>query len=155
MKIELKAIKICKWASQETLCYTANVYIDGKKAFTAENDGHGGSDNYRDYKNGTIVDKAAQWVASQNTDEDIKDWSNVTLLELYIGDLLNDHIFKKDIKRQLKRVTVFEDGKIYQYKNEFNQALIPSLKRQIPNGVILNTLPLDEVRKYYEKAGLA
>ena len=32
MKIELKALKYSDFASQETHCFHANIYIDGKKA---------------------------------------------------------------------------------------------------------------------------
>lgn len=42
MKITLKSLKIAKFMSQETLCYSANVYVDGIKAGYVENDGHGG-----------------------------------------------------------------------------------------------------------------
>lgn len=42
MEITLKNIKVAKFMSQETLCYSATVYVDGKKAGHSENDGHGG-----------------------------------------------------------------------------------------------------------------
>ena len=39
MKLELKNIKYFASGSQETPCYTATVYIDGKKAIYVDNDG--------------------------------------------------------------------------------------------------------------------
>jgi hypothetical protein len=42
MKITLKNFKHAAFASQETYCFEATVYIDGKKAGTASNEGHGG-----------------------------------------------------------------------------------------------------------------
>ncbi len=42
MNITLKNFKHAAFASQETYCFEATVYIDGKKAGTASNDGHGG-----------------------------------------------------------------------------------------------------------------
>ena len=33
-RLTLKGIKICQWASEETLCFEANIYFDGKKAGT-------------------------------------------------------------------------------------------------------------------------
>lgn len=42
MKIELRNIQYAAFASEETYCYTASVYVDGKKRGTANNDGHGG-----------------------------------------------------------------------------------------------------------------
>ena len=47
MKLELKAIKHTVWASEETHCYQASLYVDGKPVAIVSNDGHGGCD--RDY----------------------------------------------------------------------------------------------------------
>ena len=44
MKIELKNIKLAQFASQETNCYQASIYVDGKKSGTVRNDGQGGAD---------------------------------------------------------------------------------------------------------------
>ena len=50
-RISLKGIKICQWASRETLCFTASVYFDGKRIATAENDGRGGETHFRHLPN--------------------------------------------------------------------------------------------------------
>ena len=42
MALTLKNLKHFAAGSQETYCFTATVYLDGKKVGTAENDGHGG-----------------------------------------------------------------------------------------------------------------
>ena len=47
MKLELKNIKHTAWASEETHCYQASLYVDGKPVAVVCNDGHGGCD--RDY----------------------------------------------------------------------------------------------------------
>ena len=46
MKIELKNFKHAEFASHETHCYEATVWVDGKRAFYASNEGHGGADDY-------------------------------------------------------------------------------------------------------------
>ena len=43
MKITLKNFKHANFASEETYCFEATVYIDGQKAGHASNSGHGGS----------------------------------------------------------------------------------------------------------------
>jgi hypothetical protein len=43
MQITLKNLKISKFMSEETTCFQATIYVDGKKAGMAQNDGHGGS----------------------------------------------------------------------------------------------------------------
>ena len=45
-KIELKNLKTAEFASEETQCYEATVYVDGKAFCIASNQGHGGSDSY-------------------------------------------------------------------------------------------------------------
>ena len=47
MKVELKGLQIVERMSEETMCFTANVYVDGKKAGHAENRGTGGSTDVR------------------------------------------------------------------------------------------------------------
>jgi hypothetical protein len=46
MKIELKNIKYSDWASEETSCFQANIYLNGKKVGFCNNDGKGGSTSY-------------------------------------------------------------------------------------------------------------
>ena len=46
MKIELKNLKIAAHLSEETTAYSATIHVDGKRAFDARNDGHGGADRY-------------------------------------------------------------------------------------------------------------
>lgn len=43
MKLQLKRVKIYDELSDETICFTAELYADGKKVATARNDGRGGS----------------------------------------------------------------------------------------------------------------
>jgi hypothetical protein len=43
MKIELKNIKFSEWVSEETNCFQATIYADGKRIGFASNDGHGGN----------------------------------------------------------------------------------------------------------------
>ena len=55
MKIELKNIKYSEWGSEETNCFQANIYLNGKLVGYCENDGKGGCTSYNripnvDYK---------------------------------------------------------------------------------------------------------
>lgn len=43
MKIELKNVKFSEFASEETNCFAADLYVDGKKIGFCKNDGHGGN----------------------------------------------------------------------------------------------------------------
>lgn len=60
MKIELKNIYFSERMSEETNCFSADVYVDGKKFLEAKNNGHGGCTDYHIhpslYKNGKYPD---------------------------------------------------------------------------------------------------
>jgi hypothetical protein len=43
--LTLKSYKTVKWMSEETICFTTTVCLDGKPVCTACNEGHGGSTN--------------------------------------------------------------------------------------------------------------
>lgn len=49
-KIEVRNLKHAAFASEETHCFEASVYVDGKRFCTASNDGHGGPDMYTPVK---------------------------------------------------------------------------------------------------------
>ena len=48
-KLEVKNISHYARGSEETPCYNATVYINGKKAIEVSNEGHGGSDRQDTY----------------------------------------------------------------------------------------------------------
>ena len=61
-RVTLKAVKICVWASEETLCFQASVYFDGERIATAHNDGHGGCTYFRHLPNkGDKLIRAYKW----------------------------------------------------------------------------------------------
>jgi hypothetical protein len=45
-KVTIKNLKYAAFASQETSCFEATVYVDGKRFCTARNEGSGGPDRY-------------------------------------------------------------------------------------------------------------
>jgi hypothetical protein len=55
VKVELKNVKVAKFASHETTCFEASIYIDGKKAGMVWNDGQGGSNNYHPWELSSTV----------------------------------------------------------------------------------------------------
>lgn len=46
MHIELRKLRVVAALSEETACYTAEIWIDGVRSFAASNRGHGGADDY-------------------------------------------------------------------------------------------------------------
>jgi hypothetical protein len=154
MKIELRGIKYSAFASQETICYEASIYIDGVRVGTVDNDGRGGSDNVHPWEVAERIDEYAktlpkftcEWI-DPATGKPGEIHQNH---EIIFGELMNDHLIKKDLKRFLaSKILYTSDGKLYatnaKSAAELKAALAKSdLKQQLKADVILNLLPFDE-----------
>lgn len=154
MKIELKGIKYSAFASQETICYEASIYIDGVRVGTVDNDGHGGSDNVHPWDVAERIDEYAKTLPKFTCEWIDKETGKPGEIhqthEIIFGELMNDHLIKKDLKRFLaSKILYTSDGKLYttnaKSAAELKTALAkPDLKQQLKADVILNLLPLDE-----------
>ncbi len=86
MKIELKNIKHSEFASEETFCYEATLYVEGKPFAQVRNDGQGGSDRlYQDDRWKSKFDGAKKYQRQP--------YSNVEEVRMQI--LEADHAWKK------------------------------------------------------------
>tara|TARA_R110002020_G_scaffold458679_1_gene676218 strand:- start:12 stop:560 length:549 start_codon:yes stop_codon:yes gene_type:complete len=75
MKIQIKSLKVARFASQETLCFEAKIYLDGKLRAHAENSGHGGSTTIWPIEGGReVLDRWIAENADSLLDEDRKAW---------------------------------------------------------------------------------
>tara|TARA_R100000152_G_C6772887_1_gene200014 strand:- start:1324 stop:1827 length:504 start_codon:yes stop_codon:yes gene_type:complete len=166
MNITVKNVKIAEFASEETLCFQATVYVDGKRAFTAHNDGHGGSNYYYPLKGGTrdaiksvekyaaALPKIETTLPSFNTDGSDDCFSYQPDIDHLVNEAVEDFQIQKDVKRLLKKVAIFDDGEIYTFNIAGRDA--PRVRNQIeerhPKCIILNLEPLDEAVKLYKSA---
>ncbi len=141
MNIELKKIKHAPSLSEETNAYTAEIWVDGKKAGTTKNEGRGGCDRIEPH------------ALAQQIDAYAKTLPGITYLgqtfpqdaDCVLHDLLNAHLETADVKRKLARKTLFvADGKLWGVK------ATPAIVRgKYPGATILNELPLPEAVKLY------
>jgi hypothetical protein len=67
MKLELRAVKTVKALSEETQCFSATVYADGRLAGTVSNRGHGGSHEYH-WSDRVLGRQIEEWAALQPTE---------------------------------------------------------------------------------------
>lgn len=150
MKIELKNIKIAQWASEETTCYHADVFIDGKKAIHAQNAGHGGCDEFHFYDGyaGPNMAKIDAWLAdnvapsgpyeSDPAKRAAYDNGSLCDLESFIGEKIADWEIEKDIKRKAKKLMSLEDGKIYSWKVASSPAILAQAREKYPDKEFIN-----------------
>lgn len=110
--ITLKNVKHFEAGSQETHCYTATIYVDGKRFATVDNNGHGGCDNVHPISGG--------WAAIKELEERIKStFPRIEFepsLETICGDLVNDFLINREFKKAMRRICYFKANErgIYQ-----------------------------------------
>jgi hypothetical protein len=103
MKIELKNVKYAAFASDETHCFEATIYIDGKRAATVSNDGHGGPDEIVPHQ---IADKINDY-AKTLPPSDYEGMSIPETAETIIGDLMNSWLEQKENRRLCRKYVCF------------------------------------------------
>lgn len=132
--------------SHETYCFTCDVLVDGKKVYTAENGGHGGSTNIHYAKPTTI----------RNQDE-------LRGIEERVDELVHEAVMAKQKEKDAKSVArKLSKGIFFRIKGQKDGAYY-SIKTDTPNDalfrdrvlskhdveVIINDLPLSEAIKYF------
>jgi hypothetical protein len=100
MKLELKNLKIHKDMSEETLCFSATLYVDGKKAANVQNNGHGGCHRYHweDETLGARVNALAKTQPLEIQSEH---------LDQLIDALIVQKETRKFLARQMRKKTLF------------------------------------------------
>ena len=107
MKVELKAVKFYPSLSEETNCFQATIYVDGKKAGTAENRGTGGPTDYH-FADATVeaafcaYAKSLPAIQSTIKNEDGSLFSYPMNGEHLIDELFEQHLKGKDAARIAK-----------------------------------------------------
>lgn len=107
MKLELKNVYFSERLSQETNAFSADVYFQGKKFATAENDGHGGQTFIRPLPNKLDVFKEANEYAKElpeikfeSSFSDSKTFSIASTLENQVDELFLQWLEVKELKKQ-------------------------------------------------------
>jgi len=163
MKIELKNVKHSEFASHETSCFEASVYIDGVRAGIVENDGQGGCNRYHPHDLEIKIDTYAKTLppvvtSMKDPHDSSKTFTYDQDADTVIGDLLTEHLYSKDLKRALAKKIMYvkDDGQIYETKSLTKlQMQIYLAKANIQETLktqkILNTLPFSEALSIYRR----
>ena len=122
MKIEIKNIKINTAFSEETICFTADVYVNGTKTAYAKNDGHGGCTFYNSYENKRELLRQAEAFA-QSLPSTTETFGETTItLESNLERMIDDVIYKasndkENAKFQKKILKATETAIVYGVPN--------------------------------------
>lgn len=159
MKIELRNVKHAEFASQETNCFRATVYVDGEKAGEANNEGCGGPTSVRPRELEERLNAHGKTLPKKSFGEDLGGGEYEQDAETIINDLLCAWLLGRDLKRLLARKIVFtklgEAGKIFEITGNKEQTARrladPNVAAKIA-GVdrILNLMPFAEALEIYK-----
>ena len=99
-KIELKNISYYKQGSEETPCYNAVVYVDGKKMIDVSNDGHGGcdrQDGYGDYS-WKDVEKVDSWIKANFPKGSFESGGETHYYDYDLESFCHDILIKRNLR---------------------------------------------------------
>jgi hypothetical protein len=155
MKIELKNIKRAAFASQETHCFQAVLYVNGKPFATIRNAGFGGGDDVEPIK-GDYTEEFCSVLKEVSAHVKTICKEEYANLEYWCALQVNDFVLAKQFQRDLKKkvLGVLPDGKLYswQLKEVSLERLISSVKSVRPEVVILNEMSYNESFKLFKQA---
>lgn len=178
MKILLKNIKHYESMSEETYCFEANLYVDGKKIGRVSNRGQGGCHDYDfDWKKEQELD---QWCKDNlpkwkmfdqpyleghpKFDPNGKHKLMDTSLEFHISELVGKFLDEKHLKSLLRKSVVVmddncKDGEAYLWKfskyklgkDEIINGVARAISKdaKLSNPKILNTLNFEDAFEIY------
>ena len=158
--LEVKNISHYARGSEETPCYNATVYINGKKAVEVSNDGHGGSDRQHTYPQCAfnlreINDWCINTFGQSTWEYGGKTYSTDLDLEHYCHNELYKWLDTKTLKKDLKKQYLFvEKGQLMGYKKNANgtdMAFKHFFEKNHPNEKCLNFLPFDDALKMFKE----
>ena len=162
MKLELKNIKHSEFASEETFCYEATLYVEGKPFAQVSNDGKGGADYlYRDdrFLDGEAWNKCHALVKIHCADKfrwELGDGWREGSIETACHELMTDYLIRKDLNKALKEPCYLDNNQIVSYNVSSKRPnIFDQIRRQLekPDLVFLNELPKDEAFKMFKEVG--
>tara|TARA_B100000530_G_C15750158_1_gene405280 strand:+ start:158 stop:700 length:543 start_codon:yes stop_codon:yes gene_type:complete len=166
MKIELKKLQYSEFASHETHCFQADIWVDGKKTLFAENDGRGGPNYYANAcpdshrPNAEILLLIDKIVAEKKGDLKsqyghwVDECDNSTLMDTLISLMIERKFNEKDLKKDLRKYILFtnEAGELMQAKPRTRKVTPEEIDlffcHMADNGqryiTVLNEMPFEE-----------
>ncbi len=167
--LEVKNISHYARGSEETPCYNATVYINGKRSIEVSNDGRGGCDmqhTYPSIEERCLVQQANEWCVAKFGQETWehggKTYSTDLDLEHFCHQELYKHLDTKLLKRNMKKNVMFfrdeNDIKSGQYtlakiQNNIG-GLMAYIKDKYPKCFILNDMPLEKALETFRGKGI-
>ncbi len=166
LTIELRSVHYSGRFSEETACFDAVIWIDGKRAGMVRNDGRGGCHFYEPHGLQDRLEAHARTqppVETQMDDPENPGQKRKLAMDadLLISGLLDDWLIRKDIKRDTAKKIVFErDGKLLEivpkagqlalWLQESNREKLLATTRTTAD-LIVNLMPMEKAVALYRR----
>lgn len=140
MHIELRKLKIVAALSEETTCYSAEIWVDGQRAFLASNHGHGAADMFHAVGHLSEADVDA-WLAANRAPTRIGETVLTHTLEFEVAALMTRIKETKRLRRAFRsKLVVIDDGKVWSYplRGRPVAAMASAVQRQKPAARVVN-----------------
>lgn len=149
MKIEIRKLKLHRELSEETNCYSAEIWIDGERAFLARNNGHGGADFY--HRLGALTEQQVDdWLKAHRPKITMEGLELEYSLEIEICDLIEEHQQIAALRRKAKtHLLTIEDGQVFSraLKGRDPVAAAAALRRTTPDIILVQEAGDDGFRR--------
>lgn len=140
MQIELRKLKIVAALSQDSVCYTAEIWVDGQRAFHASNHGHGAADMF--HAVGQVSEaEVDEWLAANRASVCIGHAVMKHTLEFEVAALMTRVEEAKRLRRTFRtKLVVIDDGQVWSYplKGRPVEAVAAAIRRQKLTARIVN-----------------
>lgn len=104
MKIELKNVKVNEAFSEETTCFIADVFINGKKVAHAKNDGRGGCTDYYPYEGQRELLKQAELFCKELPKREFTFGDITREFDQTLESVIDDLVFAKEKEKEDKKM---------------------------------------------------
>ena len=150
-KVEIKNLKVAEHLSEETLAFTASIWINGKKVGGAKNAGHGGMTDVDFYywegdqarRNNKLHDELREYV-KQFTHENFDKEQVPYRVDFYIDELVEKEYERQSLKRFCRGKTAFripgdtyKEGQYQIIKGKFTKERADRLRRKYGKDVFI------------------
>lgn len=149
MNIELRKLSIAKSLSQETTAYTAEIWIDGERAFRASNHGTGGCDFFEPVGRFTVHDVEAWLLANRKS----RAFNGLCLdhdLEMEVACLMERAEARATLVRRLRtNVLIIECNQVFSYpvKDRDRAKLTATLLERDPTRILVDSSAPDVMER--------
>lgn len=164
MNIELRNVQYNARMSEETACFSATVYLDGKRAGTVCNRGTGGADEFEPFELEQRLNAYGATLPDESDTIGGETYTSKPNAETLIGKALDEFLLRRDLQRGLAdRILWIRDGKVFQSKSYPKARVAREVERlrgmpseqalgQFRAEYILNLCTFDEALRIYRAA---